>query len=138
MLLQPLGPEGSRRCRLRLWNAYDDVPFHEEYRTVAPDAILIADGVFLGVPALRDHWDLTIWVDVDWDTMLRRAKHRDAVWGGPQAAILEKYRRGWVPRHRLYETVARPRELADIVVDNRDPDHPFVVRARETVKLGTA
>jgi uridine kinase len=128
--LDPLGPGGSRRCRLALRNAADDQPFPERWVDAPEPAILIADGVFLLVPPLRPLFDFTLWLDVDWDIMLRRAAHRDPAWVASRDPIREGYRTGWIQRHTLYEQTARAREQVDMVVDNSDLRHPYIVRAR--------
>jgi uridine kinase len=130
LLLEPLGPNGSRRCRLDLWNSFDDVPFPEEWVDAPENAVLLVDGVFLLVPLLRPLWDFSIWLDVDWEVMLRRAAHRDPAFIASRDPIREGYRTGWIQRHTLYEQTTRAHELVDIVVDNSDVQHPYIVRAR--------
>jgi uridine kinase len=129
-VLEPLGPRGDRRCRLKLWNPHDDQPFRDEWVNATEDAILLVDGVFLLLPSIRAHWDFAIWMDVDWETMLIRAEKRDVAWVGSGALVRERYTTGWIPRHRFYEETIGPRELVDVVVDNNDVDHPFIVRSR--------
>jgi uridine kinase len=130
LVLDPLAPQGDRRCRLDFWNAFDDEPFAEDWVDAPENAILLADGVFLLVPLLRPHWDFTLWLDVDWEIMLRRAAHRDPSAVASRDPIREGYRTGWIQRHTLYEQTTRAHELADIVVDNSDLQHPYIVRAR--------
>jgi uridine kinase len=130
LLLEPLGPKGSRRCRLDFWNSFDDVPFPEDWVDAPEDAIALVDGVFLLVPLLRPHWDFTIWLDVDWAVMLRRAANRDPAWQASRDPMREGYRTGWIQRHSLYEQKTRAHELVDLVVDNSDVQHPYIVRAR--------
>lgn len=129
LLLDPCGPGGSRRCRLDYWNAHDDRPFPEDWQDVQRDAILIVDGMFLHTPELADAWDLTIWLEVDWQTLLRRAARRDGTWGGSAALVRAGYQAGWIPRHVHYEESVRPHERVDIIIDNSDVTRPFIVRA---------
>lgn len=130
LLLEPLSPGGTRRCRVKFWNSNDDVPFREEWLEVADDAVLIVDGVFLLIPSLRSLWDFTIWLDVAWTTMLERASLRDVAWIGSVELVRQRYMTGWIPRHQWYEETIGPRELVDIVVDNSDATCPQVVAAR--------
>jgi uridine kinase len=129
LLLEPLGPEGNRRYRTKLWSSYEDEPFPEEWDKAREDVILLVDGAFLLLPRLRAHWDLTIWMRVEWETMLIRAEQRDVAWVGSVELVRERYESGWIPRHRLYEESFAPQESADIVVDNNDIDHPYIVSA---------
>lgn len=129
LLLDPCAPGGSRRCRLDYWNSHDDEPFAEDWQDVASDAILLVDGLFLQAPALREQWDLTVWLDVDWQSALRRAAQRDGTRGGPEELLREAYRSGWIPRQLWYEQSVHPRERADVIIDNSDVEHPYIVRA---------
>jgi uridine kinase len=130
LVLDPLGPGGSRRCRLDLWNVFDDQPFPEEWLDAPENVILLADGMFLLLPLLRPFWDFAIWLDVDWDVMLRRAAHRDAAWIASLDPVGQGYRAGWIQRHTLYEQLIRPHDVANVVVDNSDLQHPYLVRSR--------
>jgi uridine kinase len=138
LLLDPLGPGGDGRCRLDLWNAYADEPFPEDWIVAEPDTILLADGVFLLTPALRAHWDFTIWLDVDWETLLRRAAHRADNRSRSSVRVREEFKTGWMPRHLLYEQGTRPHELVDVVIDNGDIEHPYFVRLRPSSHATTA
>lgn len=129
LLLNPFAPEGSRRCRLDYWNRHDDQPFPEDWVDVREDAILVVDGVFLHTPPLRGQWDLTIWLDVDWQSALRRRARRDGTPGSSADLAREAHRAGWLARHAAYEASVRPHERVDVVIDNSDVEHPNIVRA---------
>jgi uridine kinase len=129
LLLDPLGPRGTRHCRLDYWNSHDDQPFPEDWLDVPPDAILIVDGVFLHTPELRDHWDFSIWLDVDWQSTLLRAARRDGTRGSPGDLMRDAYKTGWMPRHLWYEEALHPRDRVDMIIDNSDVERPYVVRA---------
>ena len=47
LLLRPLGPSGSRRCRTALFDSFHDVWLPEEWHTVGDQAVAIVDGAFL-------------------------------------------------------------------------------------------
>lgn len=129
LLLRPLGPGGSLRCRPALFDAYHDRWFPEEWHDVGLDTVAIVDGVFLLRPELTSHWDTVVWLDIDMETMVERARRRDVAWVGSADAVEERYRRHWVPTHELYERLAAPRERADVVVDNRIFRAPKILRA---------
>lgn len=135
LLLDPLGPNGNRHCRLDFWNSHDDEPFPEDWVDAKPDSILLVDGVFLHTPPLRDQWDYTIWLDVDWQSMLLRRARRDGTRGGPADLVREAYKTGWIPRHQSYEETVRPYELVDVVIDNSDVEHPRLVRAPRPTRM---
>jgi len=127
-LLIPLGPGGRRRYRTAVMNLPAtqavDGPVH-----VAPDdAILLADGAFLQRPELDPYWDLRIYLDVDFDEVLRRGVARDQQWMGSAAQAAQRYRTKYIPGEQRYVDEVRPRERAQIVVDNRDPTTPRLLR----------
>jgi uridine kinase len=129
LLLDPFAPGGGRRCRLDYWNSHDDEPFAEDWQDVEEDAVLVVDGVFLHAPELRQQWDLTVWLDLDLESMLRRLAQKDGTRGGRTDLVRDAYKTGWLPRHLWYEQSVRPHERVDIVIDNSNLDHPFIVRA---------
>jgi uridine kinase len=127
-LLEPLGPGGTRQCRLAMLDSFDDMLLPEEWHEPEQDAVVIVDGIFLLHPELTAHWDYLIWLDVDVDTMIERACQRDADWVGSAAAVERRYRQFRQPVHELYECLASPAARADAVLDNRDVEQPRLVR----------
>lgn len=130
LLLEPLGPGGSRRFRTRLWDAFHDEPFPEEWLALGEDGVLLVESAYLFLPELRDCFELTLWLEIDWETMLARVEQRDAAWVGSAERVRERYQRHWIPRHRFYEETERPRARADIVIDNGDLAAPRIVARR--------
>ncbi|MGC4944225.1 uridine kinase [Kribbella sp. DT2] len=127
-LLVPLGPGGDRRYTTAIRESNGRALAEASVHTAAPDAVLVADGAFLQVPALIDHWDLRIYVDVSFDEVLRRGTARDQAWMTSAAAAAERYRSRYIPGERLYVDQIRPRSRAQIVVDNEDPARPRIAR----------
>lgn len=128
LLLDPLGPGGDRRCRPARFDSVHDVWLPEEWRTVGDRAVAIIDGVFLLRPELAGHWDYVIWLDIDLETMVERARRRDVAWVGSAVVVDERYRRHWLPTHQLYERLAEPRAQAHAVIDNRHSHAPKITR----------
>ena len=130
LLLEPLGPGGSRRYRRASFDFRTDTAVREPAATADPDAILLFDGVFLQRPELADLWDLRIFVSVGFDVVIRRARGRDVDLEviGAADEIERRYLSRYVPAQRIYFAVARPRESAEVVVVNDDPAHPGLVR----------
>ena len=75
---------------------------------------LVADGVFLLHPDLRDLWDLTIFLRCDRDVALARAIARDRSW---MKNVEERYATRYVPGETAYLEEVDPESLADLVVD---------------------
>jgi hypothetical protein len=69
---------------------------------------------------LANAWDFRVFVDVPLEEALRRGVERDSVRFGSRAEA----RRRYLPAQRLYLERVRPRELADVVVENADPASP--------------
>lgn len=128
LLLQPLGPDGSRRCRPSLFDSFHDTPFPEEWHEVDAHTVAIVDGAFLLRPELASHWDFVIWLDIDMEMMVERARRRDVAWVGSADVVEERYRRHWIPTHQLYEALVAPQSLAHAVIDTRDLNAPRIVR----------
>jgi uridine kinase len=127
-VLDPLGPGGSRRCRTEMLDSYRDVLLPELWHDVAEDGLMIVDGIFLLHPDLAPHWEYLIWLDVDVETMIRRALVRDEAVVGSVEAVERRYRRFRQPVYEHYERMTDAPARAHAVVDNRDLAHPRLVR----------
>ncbi|SEN97750.1 hypothetical protein [Paenibacillus sp. OV219] len=130
LVLQPLGPAGSRRCRTDLWDSFHDKEVPEQWHQVSESDVAIIDGIFLLHPMLANHWDYIIWLDIDNETMVTRAVQRDVAWVGSTQVVEERYRRFWVPTHELYEQLTLAPSRADVIVDNRVLSEPRLERNR--------
>ena len=87
--------------------------------------MLIVDGVFLLRPELRSAWTLSAYLHVSGDESLRRGRERDrGLVSGD--AIDQLYRERYLPARSLYTEEISPREVAHIVVDNRDATRPLL------------
>ena len=86
--------------------------------TATEDTVLVFDGVFLFRKELVNCWDLKIFVDITFDTSLKRALKRDLELLGKEEVIVEKYQRRYFPGQRLYLDTCKPMELADLIVEN--------------------
>jgi uridine kinase len=120
MVMAPAGPAGSRRLTLSLEDLSQEA-------VLSHDGIVVADGCFLAKPSLRAQWDFMIWLDVSFETMIRRAAVRDVAWVGDEAKVRHRYETFWRETHDLYERQG-PRETADAIIDNEEPNHPRLIR----------
>jgi uridine kinase len=126
LLLEPLGPGGSRWYQAQIFDHRTDTPRASPRQLAGAGAVLVFDGVFLLRPGLRSHWDLTVFVDVEPAEALRRALVRDLPLLGSAATVAERYQRRYLPGQRLYQAAATPQATADVVIDNTDPAGPWV------------
>ena len=127
-LLDPLGPDGDRRFRRRVFDFRLDVPVGAPVETAPVDALLIFDGVFLLRPELAGLWDFGVFVAAPFAETVRRAAARDLALFGDEAAVRRRYATRYVPGQRLYFATAEPQERANAVVENGDPERPILRR----------
>jgi uridine kinase len=128
-LLLPLGPGGTGVYRTALVDQQARRRV-AEVTTAAPDAVLVADGVFALRPELVELWDFRIWLDVDVEHVLARGPARDLAWMESLEAATERYVVRYVPGEALYTAEADPISRADAVVDNRDFAAPRLLPPR--------
>ena len=131
VLLQPLGPGGDRRCRTGIFDSQRDEPLPEVWREVTRDAVALVDGAYLARLELAPHWDFTIWLDVDFETVVERARRRDVAWVGSEETVVRRYRKRAIPSHELYERETGARRAASAIVDNRDASRPRILKLAE-------
>jgi uridine kinase len=119
-VLRPLGPGGNRRVRTAIFDSFHDVPVPERSQTASENTILIVDGAFLQREVLRGDWDCLIWLKVDAETIISRARQRDVAWVGSADVVEQRYRTRMLPVHALYESLVEPEAHADAVIDTTD------------------
>ena len=126
LLLDPLGPGGSRHYRRRWHDGWNEGEIDEPERTAPDDAVLLLDGVFLLRPELDPFWDVRIFVHVDAEQGLLRGVERDLTLEPPQAPAaaralrVRRWRERYLPADDAYLRAVDPAARADAVVDNRD------------------
>lgn len=89
--------------------------------------LVLVDGVFLQRPELDDLWSFRIFVAVAPEESLRRGVHRDRALHASPADAERLYRTRYLAGQELYAGAVRPRERADVVVENDDPARPRLV-----------
>lgn len=124
VLLEPFAEPGRRYCPA-VWDVANDAAVQRVWRTVEPGAVLVVDGIFLHRPQLRGYWDLSVFLDVPFDVSVPRLIGRD----GGSLDLSDPSTARYVDGQRLYAAECRPREVADIVVDNSDWAAPRIVNA---------
>lgn len=95
---------------------------------VTDDLLVILDGIFLHRDELFACWDFSIFLDVSFETVLKRAAQRDQVLFGSSEAVIERYRQKYIPGQQLYLAACRPQDRASVVVDNNGWDHPVIIK----------
>lgn len=128
-LLDPLGPGGSGRYRTAILDHVTDAPVGMPELVAAEGSIFILDGLFLHRPELRDVWDDSVFLHVDFEVSVPRGAARGPGYGSPDP-MAESNRR-YVEGNRLYFQEAEPQRHAGVMVDNNDLNHPFFVPGRD-------
>jgi uridine kinase len=118
LLLDPLGPDGSRVFVRGSFDLVEDRPVQNEPERADGDAILLFDGTFLQRSELRDRFDFRVFLDVPESVAKSRGIARDTPIIGTRAQAQSLYDLRYLPAFRRYEREARPREHADIVIRN--------------------
>jgi uridine kinase len=123
-LLEPLGPGGCRVYKTKHFDYRMDQTVDADAETARDGDVLVFDGIFLFTPELTPLWDVKVFLEVSFEETFRRMMIRDGSDPEEHAASNRRYRLG----QQLYLDECRPAELADIVIDNRDFDHPRFMR----------
>jgi uridine kinase len=82
-----------------------------ETHEVAPEGVVIVEGVYVIRRELAELYDLRVWVDCPRDVRLSRGLERD----GQEARSL--WEQDWMPAEDRYVREHRPEQRADVVVD---------------------
>ena len=115
-LLDPLGPGGTLVYRTTIYDVFASQVNLSPQLRADPLQILVLDGLFLHVPELAGGFDLTIFVDADFETCIARARARRQERYRDADAIEALYRERYVPGFRLYVNELRPQTCASICI----------------------
>jgi uridine kinase len=125
-LLDPLGPGGTREFRRAVFDFRTDAPVHSPLEKAEPNAVLLFEGLFLLRAELRGCWDFGIFLDIPFDEVLVRGIKRNTPFQGEEKAR-RVFSVRYIPGQELYYERDDPKGHADVVVANRDPEHPRIV-----------
>lgn len=123
LLLLPAGPRGSGDVVLCAHDPLTGADHRSKTVAAPADSVLIVDSVFAFRREYDDCWDFRIWIDVDPALSLRRGIARDADREGREEAS-KLHRDRYHVAELIYIDEVRPRELADVVIDNCDLANP--------------
>lgn len=123
LLLEPLGPGGDRRFVRAIYDDETEQPLALVVEVAPKASVLVVDGIFLHRPALRDCWDLSVFLEVDFEVSIPRGAQRG--YGDPDPS--GEANRRYVEGQRLYLSSCRPATHATIIIDNNDLDRPRIV-----------
>jgi uridine kinase len=122
-VLDPLGPGGSRRYRPVGHDLATDRILTPPWVEAPAGAVLVLDGIFLHRDELAGAWDLSVFLDVGFEVTAARMAHRDGTEADPEHPGMGRY----VRAQRRYLAGCRPRDRADLVIDNTVLAAPVLV-----------
>ena len=121
--LNPLRRGGDGWYRPASYDAQTDAALLTEAVHAPDDAIVLVEGLFLHRAELVDVWDLSIFLDVPVEEMVRRLSERDGTNPDAEHETTQRY----VGGQRIYFEEVSPWCRATFVVDNADVENPYIV-----------
>lgn len=119
--------EGTVDIELALLDLDTDEYTNRKRFAAGRNTIVIVEGVLLYRPPIDQYFDYKIFLDIEFDEVLRRAEARDVPKYGPD--FLEKYRNRYIPAQQLYLEEYSPKTDCHMLIDNNDYDNPVIRKA---------
>ena len=119
-LLDPWRRGAGTSYRRRWHDLATDAQLDEPREVVPERGVLVVDGVFAQRPELAGVWDLVVYVEAPDDVRMARMAARDGVPDDPDHPDQRRY----LDAQAIYLAACHPRERADVVIDNTDPQRP--------------
>lgn len=95
------------------------------------NTIFILEGVMLFRPPIVDLLDYKIYLDIDFDEVIRRAGKRDIPKYG--TGILDRYANRYIPAQQLFLSTYKPGEICDLLIDNNNYRRPHVIHSHPPI-----
>lgn len=124
-ILLPLREAGEVHTSLTLLDLDSDTYSIQRQYDIDADTYVILEGVLLYRPPLEANIDYKVYLDIDFDEVLRRAEIRDVPQYG--RGFLQKYREKYIPIQQWYIETYRPHDMADLVVVNQNYRRPVIL-----------
>jgi len=128
VLLDPLGPGGSRTYCAAIFNHLTDSSLSVRASLADRGSVLVFDGIFLHRAELRDVWDISIFLDAPFEVTIPRGAGRDP--GRQSPDVNAPSNRRYIEGQHLYLRESEPQKLANFVIDHSDLTNPIVVARR--------
>ncbi|MFK8137784.1 MAG: hypothetical protein AB8E15_05415 [Bdellovibrionales bacterium] len=122
LLLEPLNNGGNRLYADKYFDHKIDEVVSTEKREASENSILLVDGIFLHRAELKDYWDYSIFLDVEFENSVARCASRDNSCPDPD----DDSNRRYVEGQKLYFNLDSPKERATLIFDNNNLQKPKV------------
>ncbi|MGW7469856.1 uridine kinase [Streptomyces xantholiticus] len=125
LLLDPCRSPDATSCALCSIDPLTQRDHSAERTPLAPDSVLIVDGVFAFRPEIDAYWDFRVRLQVEAELSVRRGAERDRNWAGSEAESIHRDR--YLVAERIYLADVDPLPKMDVVIDNSAFEAPYVV-----------
>jgi uridine kinase len=95
---------------------------------VTDETVVLFDGIFMNRDELYKYWDISIFLEISYQTAIKRALSRDLKLFGTEEEIIRKYQNRYLPGESIYLETCKPKERSGIVIDNNDYNNPKFIR----------
>ncbi|MGB8355016.1 MAG: hypothetical protein WCD79_14060, partial [Chthoniobacteraceae bacterium] len=115
-------PGGTQHYKRAAFDHTTDSPVTSPEEHAPPHSILLFDGLFLHRHILRQYWDFSIFLHVDFSISIPRGASRGQGSPDPQAESNRRYVEG----QKLYIAECQPKSIATVTINNNDIAHPYI------------
>jgi len=124
-ILKPVSQGQTVSKELTLLDLETDKFSNIQHYQIVKNTVVILEGVLLYREPLDEHFSIRVFLDVEFDEVLRRAGKRDEVRFGPE--LIKKYESRYIPVQKRYFAEFNPIERSDILIDNNDLKRPKIM-----------
>ncbi len=125
-ILKPLLSDGYIDKNIPCLNLDTDQYDKHIHFNIRSDTILLIEGVLLFREPLSEYLEGKIFLHINFDEVINRARMRDVPKYG--IAFLQKYKDKYIPIQKMYLSEHAPEQKSDIVIDNNDYLNPVIMR----------
>ncbi|WP_393968629.1 MULTISPECIES: uridine kinase family protein [Enterococcus] len=123
-LLIPLKQEGVLNKTIKGLDWVSATYANDRMITIGERTIVLLEGSLLFREKLLSFIDYKIFLEVSMEEVMRRGRERDVPKFGEW--IMDKYRTRYIPVYQRHLNQNHVREIADLVIDNNDYNHPSI------------
>lgn len=123
-ILSKIKENNSIDIELSLVDLESDTRTNKNRYKIEKETIVIIEGVLLYRHPIENYFDYKIYLDIEFEEVLRRAEIRDVPIYGID--FLQRYKRKYIPIQLWYIENCMPKQKSDIVIDNTDYYFPKI------------